>query len=69
MARIPMKGEPRDTRLVTLVTAATYKNLEKVAAVQRTPMSAIINDLIVEYVKNHQGDIKRYNDFFGEGEV
>lgn len=66
MARIPMKGEPRDTRLVTLVTVNTYKNLEKVAAVQRTPMSAIVNDLIVEYIKNHQSDIDRYNAFFGE---
>lgn len=66
MGRIPMKGEPRDTRLVTLVTTNTYKNLEKVAAVQRTPMSAIVNDLIVEYVENHRGDIDRYNAFFGE---
>lgn len=66
MGRIPMKGEPRDTRIVAFITAATYKNLEKVAAVQRTPMSAIINNLIVEYVKNHRGDIDRYNAFFGE---
>lgn len=66
MGRIPMKGEPRDTRLVTLVTTNTYKNLEKVAAVQRTPMSAIINNLIVEYVENHRDDIDRYNAFFGE---
>ena len=66
MGRIPMRGEARDTRLVTLVTTNTYKNLEKVAAVQRTHMSAIVNDLIVEYVKNHQVDIDRYNAFFGE---
>lgn len=66
MARLSIKGEARDTRLVTLVTANTYKNLEKVAAVHRTPMSAIVNDLIVEYVKNHQVDIDRYNAFFGE---
>lgn len=66
MGRIPMKGEARDTRMVALVTATTYKNLKKVAAVQRIPMNLIINDLIVEYVKNHQGDIQRYNDFFGE---
>lgn len=66
MGRIPMKGEPRDTRMVALVTATTYKNLKKVAAVQRVPMNLIINDLIVEYVKNHQGDIDRYNAFFGE---
>ena len=66
MARLSIKGEPRDTRLVTLVTANTYKNLEKVAAVQRTHMSAIVNDLIVEYINNHQGDIQRYNAFFGE---
>lgn len=66
MPRIPMRGEPRDTRLVTLITAKTYKNLEKVAAVQRTPMSAIVNDLIVEYIEKHQDDIQRYNDFFGE---
>lgn len=66
MAKLSIKGEPRDTRMVALVTASTYKNLKKVAAVQRIPMNSIINDLIVEFIKNHQDDIDRYNAFFGE---
>ena len=66
MARLSIKGEARDTRMVALVTATTYNNMKKVATVQRIPMNSIINDLIIEFIENHQGDIERYNAFFGE---
>lgn len=66
MAKLSITGEPRDTRMVVLATATTYKNLKKVAAVQRMPMNLIMNNLIVEYIEKHREDIDRYNAFFGE---
>ena len=66
MAKLSITGEPRDTRMVALVTATTYKNLKKVAAVKRVPINSIMNDLIAEYLEKHQDEIQRYNAFFGE---
>ena len=66
MPRIPMSGEPRSERIAVLTTQRTRKNLDKVAMVQRTSVNDIINTAISEYLEKHQGEIDRYNSFFGE---
>ncbi len=69
MGRIPMSGTPRSERTVIFVTVKTREDLSKVAMVQRTSVNQVINAAIEKHLETHQGDIKRYNDFFGEGEV
>lgn len=66
MARIPMSGTPRSERMVTFVTEKTRADLSKVAMVQRTSANQLINLAIEKFLEEHQADIKRYNDFFGE---
>lgn len=41
--------------------------LQKIAAVNRTSVNAIMNQLAESYVANHTEDIERYNSFFGSG--
>lgn len=66
MGRIPLGAAPRSERTVIFVTAKTKEDLSKVAMVQRTSVNQVINVAIERYLEEHQGDIKRYNDFFGE---
>lgn len=67
MAKLSLSGEPRDSRIAVLVTSTVRKKLEKVSAVQRTSLNNMINDAIEKYLDEHQTDIQRFNDFFGEG--
>jgi hypothetical protein len=64
-----MSGVPRSERTVIFITAKTKEDLSKVAMVQRTSVNQVINVAIEKHLEEHQGDIKRYNDFFGEGDV
>ena len=66
MPRIPMSGELRSERIAVLTTQTARGNLDKVAMVQRTSVNDIINTAIAEYLEKHQGEIDRYNSFFGE---
>ena len=66
MPRIPMSGELRSERIAVLTTRTTKGNLDKVAMVQRTSVNDVINIAISEYLEKHQGEIDRYNSFFGE---
>ena len=66
MGRIAMSGDPRCERMGVLMTTTAKQNLTKVAMVQRTSINQIINTLIDQYLEEHQNDIQRYNDFFGE---
>ena len=66
MARLSISGEPRSERVALLVTRSTQRDLAKVAMVQRTSVNELINIAVAAYLEQHQGDIKRYNDFFGE---
>lgn len=66
MARIPMSGELRSERIAVLTTQTTRGNLDKVAMVRRTSVNDVINTAISEYLEKHQGEIDRYNSFFGE---
>lgn len=66
MGRIPMGGEPRNERVVVLMTTTVKENLTKVARVQRTSVNLTINAAISEYLEKHKNDIQRYNAFFGE---
>ena len=66
MGRIPMSGEPRSERIAVLTTSTTRGKLDKVAMVQRTSVNDVINTAISEYLEKHQGEIDRYNSFFGE---
>jgi hypothetical protein len=52
--------------MVTFVTEKTRADLSKVAMVQRTSANQLINLAIEKFLEEHQADIKRYNDFFGE---
>lgn len=69
MGRIAISGTPRSERTVIFITAKTKENLSKVAMVQRTSVNQVINVAIEKHLEECQGDIKRYNDFFGEGDV
>lgn len=69
MGRIAISGTPRSERTVIFITAKTKEDLSKVAMVQRTSVNQVINVAIEKHLGEHQGDIKRYNDFFGEGDV
>lgn len=66
MGRIPMGGEARSERIAVFVTLKTKEDLTKVATVQRTSVNLVINNAIAAYLEEHQNDIQRYNDFFGE---
>ena len=66
MGRIPMGGEARSERIAVFVTLKTKEDLTKVAMVQRTSVNLVINNAIAAYLEEHQNDIQRYNDFFGE---
>lgn len=66
MGRIPLGGEARSERIAVFVTPKTKEALSKVAMVQRTSVNLVINNAIAAYLEEHQNDIQRYNDFFGE---
>ena len=66
MGRIPLGGEARSERIAVFVTLKTKEDLTKVATVQRTSVNLVINNAIAAYLEEHQNDIQRYNDFFGE---
>ena len=66
MPRIQMSGEPRCERIAVFLTTKTKENLTKIAMVQRSSMNMVINAAIDKCLEEHQDDIKRYNDFFGE---
>ena len=66
MARLSIEGDPRRERVAVLMTPSTKQDIEKVAAVQRSSMNRVILEAISDYLEKHQGDIQRYNDFFGE---
>lgn len=66
MPRIPMSGEPRSERVAVLMTPTTKANLEKIALVNKTSVNMVINNALDNLLKEHQNDIQRYNDFFGE---
>lgn len=66
MGRIPLSGDPRSERVAVLMTPKTKSDLTKVATVNRTSVNMIINEAIAKYLEEHQNDIQRYNDFFGE---
>lgn len=66
MARLSLEGTPRSERIVAFVTEKTRADLSKVAMVQRTSVNQVINLAIEKFLEEHQNDIKRYNEFFGE---
>ncbi|MBR5199332.1 MAG: hypothetical protein IKW20_05830 [Bacteroidales bacterium] len=53
-------------RVAVLMTPTRKMNLIKIASVQRVSVNTVINNAIAEYVKNHHGDIERFDAFFGE---
>ena len=67
MAKLAIKGDPRNERVAVLMTTTVKENITKVAVVQRASVSLIINAAISEYLEKHQNDIQRYNAFFREG--
>ncbi len=66
MAKLAIEGDPRIMRVAVLMSPALKQDVEKVAAVQRSSMNRVILEAIEKHLEKHQGDIKRYNDFFGE---
>ena len=66
MAKLSIKGDPRNERVAVLMTTTVKENLTKVAMVQRTSVNLVINTAISEYLEKHQNDIQRYNAFFRE---
>lgn len=67
MARLSISGtETRTARIAVLTEPKIKKELDKLAAVQIKSLNSVINDALVEYLKQHQTDIDRYNSFFGE---
>ena len=57
---------PKRERIAVFLTAKTKEDLMKIATVQKTSMNMVINALVEQCIKDHQNDIQRYNDFFGE---
>ena len=66
MSRISREGTPRSERMVAFVTKKTRDDIQKVAMIQRTSMNELFNVAIAKLLDEHQNDIQRYNDFFGE---
>ena len=66
MAKLSIKGDKRCERIAFLTTATVRENMSKVAMVNRSSVNKLINDAVAKYLEEHQNDIQRYNDFFGE---
>lgn len=66
MAKIPMVHGPKKERVAVLISPRTKADLIKVAWFNQASVNLIINDAIAKYLEEHQNDIQRYNDFFGE---
>ncbi len=70
MGRIRLGGgELRDERINILISKRVRRNLDKIATVRRTSINQIVNEAIEECLKKHEGEITRYNEFFGEEEA
>lgn len=66
MGRIRLGGELRDERISILVNRRTKNDLVKIATVRRCSVNQIINEALNCHLQEHNEEIKRYNDFFGE---
>ena len=60
-------GEQRETkskRLNLLVKPSLYRNMEKIATMERISTNELINRVLESYVNSHSDTIERYNDTF-----
>ena len=66
MGRIPMGEVPKTERIILLVTPQHKEDFVKLATMRRKSLNAFINDVLIEYLLNHLGDIEKYDNVFGE---
>ena len=67
MAKISVNPDyVRSERVVVLMTPKTKRELEKLVLMHKTSLSRTIDNAVAKYLEMYQGDIQRYNSFFGE---
>lgn len=66
--RSTVEVETKSKRLNLLVRPSVYRQIEKLAAMQRTSPNDLINTVLAAYAEQERETIEKYNQIFGEGE-
>ena len=61
----PAGVEAKSQRVNLLLRPSLYEDAKKVAAMKRTSVNDMVNDILQSIVNDNKGLIKKYNDFFG----
>lgn len=48
-------------------TAEIKQGITKIATMRRTAVSCLVNDILYEYIKEHDEEVKQYDKVFGVG--
>lgn len=65
--RSSVEAETKSKRLNLLIRPSVYRQIEKIAAMQRTSPNDLINTILAEYADRERDTVEKYNDIFGEG--
>lgn len=60
--------ETKSVRVNLLLKPSTKAGIEKLAALDRSSMNALINDVLETYLQDREADLERYESFFEQWE-
>ena len=59
-------AEKKTARINVLLKESVKEDANKVAYMQRDTLNSVINKLLEQYVADHQDDLKKYDEVFGD---
>ena len=59
-------AETKSKRVNLLLRPSVYRQIEKLAAMQRTSPNDLINTILASYAEQERDTIEKYNEIFGE---
>lgn len=59
-------AETKSKRVNLLLRPSVYRQIEKLAAMQRTSPNDLINTILASYAEQERDTIAKYNEIFGE---